>query len=161
MVNKAATWVKKSSTIVGGVEDCDEVDTLKSNNGNSFQKNSCGTKQNFARVIITSTQPKRKWPSVIEISSDSVSPYVSDYKLIEESKMKSSNNGVQDLYANSVDTKYKQPLSSHKHKVKVTMSSCKLKIIADSDSGNEPPLSLAKEVRGKQPARPASIARKT
>ncbi|KAI6102816.1 hypothetical protein F5141DRAFT_1065439 [Pisolithus sp. B1] len=41
------------------------------------------------------------------------------------------------------------------------MSSCKLKIIADSDLGNEPPLSLAEEARGQQPARPASIARKT
>ncbi|KAI6128648.1 hypothetical protein EDD16DRAFT_1516126 [Pisolithus croceorrhizus] len=120
MVNKAATQVKKSSAITGGVKDCDEVDALKSNNGNSFQKNSH-----------------------------------------EESEMKSSNDGVQDLYANSVDTEYKQPLSSCKHKVKITMSSCKLKIITDSNLGNEPPLSLAEEVRGKQPARPTSVARKT
>ncbi|KAI6025251.1 hypothetical protein PISMIDRAFT_11517 [Pisolithus microcarpus 441] len=161
MVNKAATQVKKKAAIVGGVKDCDEVDSLESNNGNSLQKNTCGTKRNLARVTITSTQPKKKWPSVIKISSDSLSPSASDYKPMEESKMKSSNDGVQDLYADSVDTKYKQSSTSCKCKVKATTSSHKLKIFSANDLGNEPPLSLAKEVRGKQPARPASVAGKT
>lgn len=161
MANKAATRVKKSSAIVGGVEDCDEVDVLESNDGNLFQKNARGTKRNLARVVITSTQPKRKRPSVIEISSDSMSPSASDYKPVEESETKSSNDGIQDLYADSVDTEYEQPSSSRKRKVKATASSRKLKIIAANDSGDEPPPSLTEEARGKQPARPASVARKT
>ncbi|KAI6104054.1 hypothetical protein EV401DRAFT_2129439 [Pisolithus croceorrhizus] len=156
MANKAATRVKKSSAIVGGVEDCDEVDALESNDGNLFQKNARGTKRNLARVVITSTQPKRKRPSVIEISSDSMSPSASDYKPVEESETKSSNDGIQDLYADSVDTEYEQPSSSRKRKVKATASSRKLKIIAANDSGDEPPPSLTEEARGKQPARPAS-----
>ncbi|KAI6167909.1 hypothetical protein EDD17DRAFT_1828454 [Pisolithus thermaeus] len=161
MANKAATRVKKSSAIVGGVEDCDEVDALESNDGNLFQKNARGTKRNLARVVITSTQPKRKRPSVIEISSDSMSPSASDYKPVEESETKSSNDGIQDLYADSVDTEYEQPSSSRKRKVKATASSRKLKIIAANDSGDEPPPSLTEEARGKQPARPASSSHPT
>ncbi|KAI6115223.1 hypothetical protein EDD16DRAFT_1794433 [Pisolithus croceorrhizus] len=90
-----------------------------------------------------------------------MSPSASDYKPVEESKTKSSNDGIQDLYADSVDTEYEQPSSSRKCKVKATASSCKLKIIAANDSGDEPPPSLTEEARGKKPARPASVAGKT
>ncbi|KAI5985854.1 hypothetical protein EDD15DRAFT_2200391 [Pisolithus albus] len=80
---------------------------------------------------------------------------------MEESETRSSNDGGQDSHTDSVDTEYEQPTSSRKRKVKVTASSCKLKIIAPNDSGNELPLSPASEGKGKQPARPASVAGQT
>ncbi|KAI6108882.1 hypothetical protein EV401DRAFT_2116111 [Pisolithus croceorrhizus] len=140
MANKAATRVKKSSAIVG--EECPW-----------YKAKPCSSRYHFHST-------KEEAAFRYEISSDSMSPSASDYKPVEESETKSSNDGIQDLYADSVDTEYEQPSSSRKRKVKATASSRKLKIIAANDSGDEPPPSLTEEARGKQPARPASVAEK-
>lgn len=47
MVNKAAAWVKKNTTAVGSVEDCDEVDAPESVMGAHFRRTPVVRRETF------------------------------------------------------------------------------------------------------------------
>ncbi|KAI6158866.1 hypothetical protein EDD17DRAFT_1763229 [Pisolithus thermaeus] len=146
------TKVKRKAITIS-VNSSDEVNLPTDIDENPLEKKSCGTnplKCNLAQVVTASTQPKKKWLSVIKISSDSTPASESEYRLKEESETKGSDDEDQESYAGSVNSEYKQPSSSSKCRAKATVSSWKLKIITADDSGDQLP--LIKKVKGKQPA---------
>ncbi|KAI6107446.1 hypothetical protein EDD16DRAFT_1523256 [Pisolithus croceorrhizus] len=152
LVNRATIQVKRKAITIS-VNSSDEVNLPTDIDENPLEKKSCGTnplKCNLAQVVTASTQPKKKWLSVIKISSDSTPASESEYRLKEESETKGSDDEDQESYAGSVNSEYKQPSSSSKCRAKATVSSWKLKIITADDSGDQLP--LIKKVKGKQPA---------
>ncbi|KAI6112820.1 hypothetical protein F5141DRAFT_1214134 [Pisolithus sp. B1] len=120
LLNKAATRVKKKIAVVGSVGATDEIDMPEDIDG----------------IIITSTQRKKR-PSIIEISSNSISASLSDYKPMDENGTKGKNTEDQDSHNSSVDSEYEQLSSSCKCKLKATTSSHKLKIISTDDSAEQ------------------------
>ncbi|KAI6122057.1 hypothetical protein F5141DRAFT_1061611 [Pisolithus sp. B1] len=71
LVNRATIQVKRKAITIS-VNSSDEVNLPTDIDENPLEKKSCGTnplKCNLAQVVTASTQPKKKWLSVIKISS--------------------------------------------------------------------------------------------
>ena len=161
--NKAATRVKRTIVVAGSpeqitIEDSDEVDVPEGTEEVPHQQKNHATnchKRHVAGAAM-SKQSKKKQPSVIELSSDSISSATSDYKLKDDIEMKEED---QDSHISSVESEYEQASSSRKRKPKTMYPSRKTKKVAADESRKEPP--PVKSSKGKQPAHVAGKRRTT
>ena len=127
--SKAATWVKKNRTVPEKrtavsperviIKDLDEVDVLEDTKRNFHRTKSHATYPH-KHVRVFSSDPSKKQPSVISLSSDSTSSPMSNYKPNEDIKIEGSDGGSQASEASAVEMEYEQPSTSCKRKPKVT-----------------------------------------
>jgi len=153
--NKAATRVVKKNKAVAKnspealIIDNSDVDVPEDTKPNLHHIQNRPTYPH-KHVRIFSSDPSKKQPLVISLSSGSMSSPTSSYKPKDDVKIKGSDGGTLDSEASSAETEYEQASTSRKRKPKVTPPARKAKKVAAEELDEERP--PVKSSKGKQPA---------